>query len=139
MIIKVISLSNPSDLNKLETEIENLLNLRHPMIAPLIGYVLSMNSTEQRELKTVRLCAAEGSLADVLSNPPGWWTPTAKAKGVVGIALGVRFARGLGLLHGAVKPSNIFLGADRRIQIADFRRSGGNQVQLNRFRAKSGR
>jgi serine/threonine protein kinase len=43
-----------------------------------------------------------------------------KAKAVVGIALGLRFAHGLELLHGAVKASNILFGADRRIQIADF-------------------
>jgi hypothetical protein len=120
MVVKAISLSSPADLCKLGTEIENLLNLRHPMIAPLIGCVLSIGSTEQRELKTVRLYAAEGSLADVLSNPPAWWTPTAKAKAVVGIALGLRFAHGLGLLHGAVKASNILFDADRGIQIADF-------------------
>jgi hypothetical protein len=50
--VKAISLSSPTDLNKHETEIDNLLNLRYPMIAPLTGYVLSMNSTEQQELKT---------------------------------------------------------------------------------------
>jgi serine/threonine protein kinase len=43
-----------------------------------------------------------------------------KAKAVVGLALGLRFAHGLGLLHGAVKASNILFDADRRIQIADF-------------------
>jgi serine/threonine protein kinase len=43
-----------------------------------------------------------------------------KAKAVVGIALGLRFAHGLGLLHGAVQASNILLDADRRIQLADF-------------------
>jgi serine/threonine protein kinase len=43
-----------------------------------------------------------------------------KAKAVVGIALGLRFAHGLGLLHGVVKVSNILFDTDRRIQIADF-------------------
>jgi hypothetical protein len=38
----------------------------------------------------------------------------------VGIALGLRFAHGLGLLHRAVKASNILFDADRRIEIADF-------------------
>jgi hypothetical protein len=66
---------------------------------------------ERREFKTV---------ADVSSNPPAWWTPTIKAKTVVGIALGLRFAHGLGVLHGAVKASNILFDADQRIQIADF-------------------
>jgi serine/threonine protein kinase len=43
-----------------------------------------------------------------------------KTKAVVGIALRLRFAHGLGLLHEAVKASNILFDADRRIQIADF-------------------
>jgi hypothetical protein len=121
-VVKAISLSGRIDRCQIEIEIEieNLLNLRHPMITPLIGCVLPVELSGQREFKTVRLYATEGSLADVLSNPPAWWTPTAKAKAVVGIALGLRFAHGLGLLHGAVKPSNILFDADRRIQIADF-------------------
>jgi serine/threonine protein kinase len=43
-----------------------------------------------------------------------------KAKAVAGIALGLRFSHGLGLLHGGLKASNVFFDADRRIQIADF-------------------
>jgi serine/threonine protein kinase len=66
------------------------------------------------------LYATDGSLADILSIPPSWWTPTVQAKAVVGIALGIRFAHGLGLLHGAVKANNIHFDADRRNQIADF-------------------
>jgi serine/threonine protein kinase len=43
-----------------------------------------------------------------------------KSKAVVGFALGLRFAHGLGLLHGAVKASNNLFDADQRIQTADF-------------------
>jgi serine/threonine protein kinase len=43
-----------------------------------------------------------------------------KNEGVVGIALGLLFVYGLGLLHGAVKASNIFFDADPWIQVADF-------------------
>jgi hypothetical protein len=42
------------------------------------------------------------------------------AKAVVGIALALRFAHGLGLLHGALDVGNVLFDADRRIQIADF-------------------
>jgi serine/threonine protein kinase len=48
------------------------------------------------------------------------WKPTAKAKAVAGIALGLRFAHGLGLLHGALKANNVLFDTERRIQIADF-------------------
>jgi serine/threonine protein kinase len=97
-----------------------LFNLRHPLIAPLIGFVFPVESARRRALKTARLHASGGSLADVLADPAGWWTPTAKAKAVVGIALALRFAHRLGLLHGVVKAGNILFDADRRIQIADF-------------------
>jgi serine/threonine protein kinase len=90
------------------------------MIAPLIGRVLPGEPSELREFQTARLDATDGSLADVLSNRPAWRTPTVKAKAVVGMALGLRFAHSLGLLHGVVKASNILFDADRRIQIADF-------------------
>jgi serine/threonine protein kinase len=119
-VVKAISLSGFIEGCQIETEIENLLKLRHPMIAPLIGCVLPVESRERRESKTVRLYATAGSLADVLSNPPAWWNPTAKAKAVAGIALRLRFAHGLGLLHGSLNASNILFDADRLIQIADF-------------------
>jgi hypothetical protein len=71
-VVKAISLSGSIERRQLETEMENLLNLRHPMIAPLIGCVLPVKTSGQREFKTVRLYATEGSLADVLSNSPAW-------------------------------------------------------------------
>jgi serine/threonine protein kinase len=43
-----------------------------------------------------------------------------KAKAVVGIAPGLRFAHGLGLLHRAVKASNILFETNQQTQIADF-------------------
>jgi hypothetical protein len=92
-VMKAIPLSGLIERRQIETEIENLLNLRHPMIATLIGCVLPVKSSgprEFRESKTVRLYVTEASLADVLLNPPAWWTPPVKAKAVVGIALGLR-------------------------------------------------
>jgi serine/threonine protein kinase len=119
-VVKSVSLPAPLGRCQIATEIENLFNLRHPLIAPLIGVVCPVESGGRWELKTARLHASGGSLADILLNPPAWWTPTAKAKAVVGIALALRFAHGLGLLHGAVKAGNVLFDAERQIQIADF-------------------
>jgi serine/threonine protein kinase len=47
-------------------------------------------------------------------------TPTAKAKAIARITLGLRFAHGLGLLHGGLKANNVLFDANRQIQIADF-------------------
>jgi serine/threonine protein kinase len=121
-LASVKSVSLPALIARCEIamEIDNLLNLRHPLIAPLIGFVSPVGSGRRRELKIARLRASGGSLADIVANSPAWWTPTAKAKAVVWIALALRFAHALGLLHGAVKADNVLFDADRRIQIADF-------------------
>jgi hypothetical protein len=106
-----------------EREIENLSNLRHPLIAAPIGFALA-----EGKLKIGRLHAAGGSLAEVVSAGPEWWTPTAKAAAVVGIALALRFAHGVGLLHGRLTPGNVLFDGGGQIQIADFRpmrRDGG--------------
>jgi serine/threonine protein kinase len=119
-VVKTLSIPHSIEICQLETEMENQMNLRHPMIAPLIGCGIPQESSGFWELKTVRLYASSDSLAGVLLNPPDWWTPTAKAKAILGIALGLRFVHGHGFLHGAVKATNILFDANHRIQIADF-------------------
>jgi serine/threonine protein kinase len=119
-VVKTLSIQLSIEICQVETEMENQMNLRHPMIAPLIGCGFRQESSGLLELKTVRLYASDDSLAGVLLNRPDWWTPTAKAKAVLGIALGLRFAHGHGFLHGAVKASNILFDANHTTQITDF-------------------
>jgi hypothetical protein len=52
-VVKTIYLSGFIERCQIETEIENLLNLRHPMIAPLIDCVLPVESSGQRKFRTV--------------------------------------------------------------------------------------
>jgi serine/threonine protein kinase len=117
IVVKSISLSDSIAKSQIESEIANLVSLGHPLIASPIGFA---ESTAPRRLKIARPYAAGGSLAEVLSDAPAWRTPTAKAKAIAGIALGLRFVHGFGLLHGGVKASTVLWDADRRIQIADF-------------------
>jgi hypothetical protein len=65
-VVKSISFSPLLKRRQIETGIENLLNLRHSLIAPLIGFVFAIESGGRQELKPVRLHAPGGSLADVL-------------------------------------------------------------------------
>jgi serine/threonine protein kinase len=105
----------------LERVIEKQLNLRHRCIAAPIGFVVSGNgSGDAVELRTVRLFVEGGSLADVFarSPPPPRWTATAKAIAVAGLALGLRFAHGVGLFHGALTPGSVLLSGAGEIQIA---------------------
>jgi hypothetical protein len=114
------------EAGEVDREIENLSNLRHPLIAAPIGFAFS-EGEGKRELKIGRLHAAGGSLAEVVSSNPAWWTPTAKAEAIVGIALALRFAHGLGLQHGNLNSGNVLFDGEGRVQIADFRpmRRGG--------------
>jgi hypothetical protein len=79
-VVKADSLTGSIERRQIDTEVENLLNLRHPMIAPLIGCVFPVESSGRWEFRTVRLYATDGSLTDVLSDLPAWWTPKVKAK-----------------------------------------------------------
>jgi hypothetical protein len=111
-VVKSVSLPAPIGRCQIATEIENLLNLRHPLIERLIGFVFPAESVERWELKTARMHASGPSLAAIVSNPPSWWTPTTKATVVVGTGLALRFAHGFGLLHGAVKAATVLIDAD---------------------------
>jgi serine/threonine protein kinase len=122
IVVKAFNVSE-FDSGEVDIEIENLSNLCHPLIAAPIGFALSAGA-----LKIGRLHAVGGSLAEVVSLKPAWWTPTAKAEAIVGIALALRFAHGLGLQHGGLKAGNGIFDGGGRIQTTDFgqmRRDGG--------------
>jgi serine/threonine protein kinase len=68
----------------------------------------------------VRLYCWGGSLSEVVSVSPEWWTPTAQAKAIVGFVLGLRFGHSLGLLYGHLTVDNVLFNEDVVIQITDF-------------------
>jgi serine/threonine protein kinase len=117
-VVKSIDRSKSVARNAIE--IENLLNLCHPCIAPPIGFGFPVQSSESQKLKILRFYAEGNSLAEVISINPVWWTATVKAKAIAGIVLGLRFAHSLGLVHGRLNSSNIFFDLDHRIQLVDF-------------------
>jgi hypothetical protein len=107
--------------NDIEHKIEKLINLHHPCIAAPIGFVFPIESGSRRELKIVRMYSEGCSLSEVVSINPIWWTSTVKAKAVVGIVLGLRFAHSLGLIHGYLTGNNILFDLNHCIEIIDFR------------------
>jgi serine/threonine protein kinase len=112
---------------RLKIEIENQLNLCHPCILTPIGFIFGSESSVSGELQIVRLYAEGGSLSEVISKNPSWWTATEKAKAVAGIVLSLRFAYSLGLIHGHLTSNNIVFDVDHRIQITDFCRTGESE------------
>jgi hypothetical protein len=104
----------------LSASLENEVNLQHFCIISPLGFVFPVNSVESQELKIVRLHSENNSLAEVLSISPMWWTSTVKAKAIVGIVIGLRFAHSFGLLHGNLNSKNVLFDVDHRIQITNF-------------------
>jgi hypothetical protein len=101
----------------LESSIESVMNLRHRRISGTIGVILQ---SPLPNLEIVRMYSVGGSLSDVISASPEWWTPTAKAKAIVGIVLSMRYAHSYGLLHGHLTANNVLFDDDGLIQISDF-------------------
>jgi hypothetical protein len=106
--------------SRIEREIEKYLNLRHPCIACPIGFAISGGTRGGGavELRAVRPSAEGGSMAEVLARPPPRWTATAKAMTVAGLALGLRFANGVGHPHGRLLPNCVLFDGAGAIQIA---------------------
>jgi hypothetical protein len=67
IVVKSISLSDSIAKSHIESEIANLVNLRHPLIASPLG---SVESTAPRRPKIARPYASGRSLAEVLSDAP---------------------------------------------------------------------
>jgi hypothetical protein len=104
--------------SEIERAIEKLLNLRHPCIAAPIGFAVSNAGGDAVELRTVRPYAEGGSLADVLAGRPPQWTATAKAVAVAALALGLRFANGVGQPHGGLGPKWVLFDGAGTVHIA---------------------
>jgi serine/threonine protein kinase len=125
IFVKSIALSEHIEESQMVSEIEKLINLRHPCIAGPIGFVVRIESGSPQELKIVRFYLEGCSLAEVLPACPVWWTSTVKAKVVAGIVLGLEFAHSLGLVHNRLTANNILFDSDHCLQIVDF-----NAIQL---------
>jgi hypothetical protein len=84
VVVKFFGRFNRDEGDEIEREIEKLMKVTHLCIAAPFGFVLAVASKER---KIVRLHTRSGSLKDVFSARPFWWTPTAKAIAVAGIFL----------------------------------------------------
>jgi serine/threonine protein kinase len=128
IIVKSIDVSVCVDIAHLEKRIENLMNLRHPCISSTIGVV---HPWSLHELQIVREYSSGCLLSEVLLRSPEWWTPTAKAKAIVGIVLSMRFAHSFGLLHGDLTEDKVFLKDEGLIEIFDFCENSLSEVLGN--------
>jgi hypothetical protein len=82
---------------KVEGTIEQWMNFQHPCIAGSIGIVVESRS---RIMRIFEIFFLDHSLSEVISRSPEWWTPTVKAKVIVGVVFGPQGAHSPGLVHG---------------------------------------
>jgi serine/threonine protein kinase len=120
VVVKSIALREGLEETAIEKEIEKIINLRHPCITGLIGFIVGIETGILQELKIVRLYFDGSSLSEVVSVNPVWWTSTVKAKVIAEIVLSLRFAHSLGLFHGRLSARSILFDLNHCIQIVDF-------------------
>jgi serine/threonine protein kinase len=94
-----------------------LTRLKHPCVAPVIGFVFPTDSTP---LQTATPYYGGGSLQDVTDKSPEWWTPTVKWKAIAGIALGMMSAYRHRIIHRSLNPNNIHFDDDHCVHIVGF-------------------
>jgi hypothetical protein len=117
MLVESVHISGFRSKIELERTFEILANLRHPCISAPLGFVIPTDFAVSDELKIVQLHCEGDLLSEVISVNPVWLTPTAKAKAIVGLVLGLRFWHSLGLMHGHLASNNVRFGSDHRIEI----------------------
>ncbi len=98
-------------LNRIKSMAETLMALEHPGIIRLLGYGV-------RVPVLVYEYANQGTLAYQLDNG---WSPRVEDTLVLGLQLAdtLRYIHSRGLVHGDIKPSNIFL-RDGIVKVGDF-------------------
>jgi serine/threonine protein kinase len=109
--------SQSEDRLEIQSEIEKLMNLKHPCIAAPVGCIVSSIWTE---LKIVRTYYPIGSLEEALQISPSWWTMTVESIAVVAIVPGMRFVHSFGLVCMNLNPSSILFDESHRIQLIDI-------------------
>jgi serine/threonine protein kinase len=126
IIMKSTNLSVCAENCHLEKTVEMLMNLRHPCISGVIGVALP---TESNVLTIIVSGFGDNSLSTIVSTSPLWWTPTAKAKAIAGLVLGLCFAHSFGILHGHSTGNTVFFNEIGVIQISDFGLNGLGELE----------
>jgi serine/threonine protein kinase len=121
-IIAVKRISADQEHWYLIQEVETLAGLKHPCVVRICGWSPPQGETQAE----IRMEYAENkSLKDVIDKvnhriSPTFWNPTDIGIIICGLVLGMRFVHSRGIIHCDLKPSNILLGGQGRVLIADF-------------------
>jgi hypothetical protein len=118
IIATSLNLPVRADNCHIDRTIEHWMNLRHPCISGIIDVVLP---SQLSVLRIVGIDSDDNSLSRIVSTSRSWRTPTARAKAVVRLVLGLRFAHSFGFPPRTYYGGKLFLNEKGVIQITDFR------------------
>jgi serine/threonine protein kinase len=96
-------------------EAEKIGRLHHPTILPVLEYGEGENL-----LYLVTPFVANGTLDDLLRRVGGHFSPTQAVPILQQVCGAVQYAHNSDVLHGNIKPSNIFVTTDGRMLLTDF-------------------
>jgi serine/threonine protein kinase len=124
------SMQSPHSLDELfRRELESWKRISsHPSIVPLFGYSLP---GEKTGANIITEFLEDGSLHDVISNPPEWWNATAKATAIVGFVRGMEYVHSHGLIHRDLTPRNLLFDSEHLLRINDFKSSRTESIRVH--------
>jgi hypothetical protein len=111
--------SGPSPYSDMPPELAPLVRIEHPCL-------LTVCRLQQAPGKIGPQYATSftpgGSLEAVLASPPHWWNCTTMTIAIIGTLFGVRHVYARGLVHGGVRPDNIFFDGEMKPKVGAFGR-----------------
>jgi serine/threonine protein kinase len=110
------------DLARFMTEIEALVRAQHPCVVELLGYSFP---SPPFPAQIGRRFYARGTLRELMDareskRRPDWCRSNQVAVIVIGLVLGMRFIHSRRIVHGNLRPENIFLDSDGHPRIGGF-------------------
>jgi hypothetical protein len=104
-----------------DREVLQLISCNHPCVHSIIGW----QKPNDDEIRLATELMEHGSIADVVAlaaqgRAPPEWNATARARMLVGTAMGMNYIHGRGLVHRDLKPANVFIDKDWNPRVGDL-------------------
>jgi serine/threonine protein kinase len=104
-------------------EISILTELTHPCVAKIVGFAFPDAKGEKTRIVTEFM--SNGSVEDAFAcitkrNIPEFWTHKNVSCMIVGLVLGMKYLHSKNIIHSNLKPSNLLIDKNYRLQICDF-------------------
>jgi serine/threonine protein kinase len=106
------------DIDRVTQQLDKLIGVSHPTLAPVFGYCLP-DSTGQQRFSILTSSHADRSLASWLSIGCTFVNDT-KSQIILGVAEAIRHLHSLGIQHHALTPENVLLSKTMEPVVCDY-------------------